>query len=265
MRVTPVALLAAVAAALLAPSTTPAKVRTRPVTYQQGDTQLKGVLAWDDSAKGKRPGVLVIHEWWGQNEHARRQAVRLAKAGYVGFALDMYGDGKVAKHPDDAQRFMQEAVKDPAVVKARFDAALALLKEQKTVDPERIGAVGYCFGGAVALGMARGGADLDAVATFHGALAPNGPPAQPGQVKPRILVATGGADPMVPQDQVDAFREEMKAAGASVEIVTYPAAKHSFTNPDAAKAGMPALAYDAFADRESWKAAMAMFREVFGR
>ncbi len=257
--------LALAATLLTLAGTAEAALRTKPITYEQDGTKLQGYLAWDDAAKGKRPGVLVVHEWWGHNAHARRQAERLARAGFVGFALDMYGKGKVAKHPADAQAFMQEATKDPAVVKARFDAALKLLKSQPQVNPEKIGAVGYCFGGGVVLAMARAGEDLDAVATFHGVLAPNGPPARPGAVKPRILVAAGGADPMVPKEQVDAFREEMQAAGAHVEVDTYPGVKHGFTNPDAGKYGMEGLAYDAHADKESWKKAMAMFHEVFGR
>ena len=256
-------MLTVAAACLALAGAARAEVRTKTVEYRQGDTPLQGFLAWDDSAKGKRPGVLVIHEWWGENEHARNQAVRLAKAGYVGFALDMYGKGKVATHPTDAQAFMQEATKDPAVVRARFDAAMAVLKAQPQVDASKIGAVGYCFGGGVALQMAREGADIDAVATFHGALAPHGERAQKGRVKPRILVATGGADPMVPPEQVRAFEQEMKDAGAEFKVVTYPDAKHSFTNPDAGKAGMEGLAYNAQTDRESWTAAMKMFREVF--
>jgi len=124
-----------------------AEVKTKVIDYTQGDTPLQGFLAWDDAAKGKRPGVLVIHEAWGENEHARNQALRLAKAGYVGFALDMHGNGKVATHLDDAKAFMQEASKDSAVLRARFEAALKVLQEQPQVDPKKIGAVGYCFGG----------------------------------------------------------------------------------------------------------------------
>ncbi len=256
-------MLTAAIASLTVASAARAEVRTKTIEYRQGDTPLQGFLAWDDSAKNKRPGVLVIHEWWGLNQHARNQAVRLAKAGYVGFALDMYGKGKVATHPQDAQAFAQEATKDPDVVRARFNAAMAVVKAQPQVDASRIGVVGYCFGGGVALDMARAGADIDALATFHAALAPHGEPAQQGKVKPRIFVATGGADPMVPKAQVEAFEKEMKDAGANVTVVSYPGAKHSFTNPDAGKAGMDALAYDAEADRKSWEAAMKMFREVF--
>jgi dienelactone hydrolase len=243
-----------------------AKVQTKEIEYKQGDTPLKGFLAWDDAAKGKRPGVLVVHEWWGENQHARNQAMRLAEAGYVGFALDMYGNGKVAEetHPQDAKAFMMEAMKDPQTMKARFDAAVAVLKKQPQVDASKIGAVGYCFGGGVALNMARAGEPLTAVATFHGSLAPSGQPAQKGKVKPHILVQTGGADPNIPQQQVEAFEKEMKDAGADAKVIVYPNAKHSFTNPDADKAGIPALAYDPQVDKESWAEATKFFKRVFG-
>lgn len=250
--------------ALLAASAR-AEVKTREIEYKQGDTPLKGFLAYDDAVKGKRPGVLVIHEWWGMNEHARNQAVRLAKAGYVGFALDMYGKGKIATHPKDAMAFVQEATKDPKVLAERFQVALDLLKHQPQVDASKIAAIGYCFGGGVALGMARLGADLTAVATFHGHLSPdNGPIAQKGKVKAKILVQTGGADTMVPRAQVDAFKKEMADAGVDAKVIVYPNAKHSFTNPDASKAGMAELAYDADADKKSWAELLKFFKQTLG-
>ena len=252
----------ATAVVLLSLSPNSATVKTREIEYRQGETALQGFVAWDDAARGRRPGVLVVHEWWGHNEHARNQARRLAEAGYVGFALDMYGKGKVTSHPQEAQAFVSEATKDPAVLAARFNAALEQLKRDPHVDTTRIAAVGYCFGGAVVLGMARAGADLAAVVTFHGALATTSP-AQPGKVKARILVLTGGADPFVPPEQVEAFKREMQAAGARFEVVTYPGAKHGFTNPEAAKYGMPQLAFDATADRESWAAMLKLFQEVW--
>lgn len=257
--------VSAVGAALLTlgSAAASAAIKTREIEYRQGDTALQGFLAWDDAAKGGRPGVLVVHEWWGHNEHARNQARRLAKAGYVGFALDMYGKGKVATHPRDAEAFMGEATKDPAVVNARFNAALELLRKDPHVDPEKIAAIGYCFGGAVVLGMARSGADLDAVVSFHGALATKAP-AGKGQVRARVLVLTGAADPMVPPGHVEAFRSEMTAAGAKFEVVSFPGVKHSFTNPGADKTGMDGLAYDREADNKSWAAMLGLFRQVFG-
>ncbi len=238
-----------------------AEVKTREIEYTQGETVLQGYLAWDDALPGKRPGVLVVHEWWGHNAHARRQTERLAQSGYVAFALDMYGKGKVTTHPADAQAFAAEATKDPAVVTARFEAARAQLTQDPHVDPERIAAIGYCFGGAIVLGQARAGADLDAVATFHGALAA-AHPAEKGKVRARILVMTGAADPLVPPDQVAAFEKEMKSAGARFRVVRYPGAKHSFTNPDAGQAGMEALAYNAEADQKSWAALLELLKKA---
>jgi dienelactone hydrolase len=207
--------------------------------------------------------VLVVHEGWGHDEHVRNQARRLAEAGYVGFALDIYGDGRHAEHPADAQKFMEEATKDPAVVLARFNAARDQLAQDPNVDPDRIAAIGYCFGGAVVLNMARSGADLDGVVSFHGALAAE-VPAAAGQVRAPILVLTGEADPMVPAEAVEAFRQEMTTAGATFRIVAYPGARHSFTNPSAGTHGMPELAYDQAADEQSWQEMLRFFEEIFG-
>src|SRR5712692_233994 len=233
----------AMTAVLLSLAPGRATVKTREVDYRQGETVLQGLVAWDDAIPGKRPGVLVVHEWWGLNQHARNQARRLAEAGYVGFALDMYGNGKVTTHPQDAQAFVAEVTKDPAVLAARFDAALARLKQDPHVDATRIAAIGYCFGGGVVLGMARAGEDLAAVVTFHGALATQ-TPAQPGKVKARILVLAGAADPFVPPEQVEVFKREMQTAGARFQVVSYAGAKHGFTNPDAGSYAMSQLAYD---------------------
>ncbi|HUL01612.1 MAG TPA: dienelactone hydrolase family protein [Gemmatimonadales bacterium] len=252
----------ALAAMLLVPTPWTGAVKTRDVTYSAGGQALRGMIAWDDAATGKRPGVLIVHEWWGLNDNIRAQARRLAEAGYVGFALDMFGDGKVATHPQDAQAFVAEATKDPAAMAARFNAALEQLKRDPHVDTTRLAAIGYCFGGGVVLGMARAGADLAAVAAFHGMLATK-TPAQAGAVKARILVLAGGADPFVPPEQVEAFKREMQAAGARFEVVSYPGAKHGFTNPAAGTYGMPQLAYDSTADRESWAAMLKLLREVF--
>jgi dienelactone hydrolase len=249
---------------LLAPVVAFAEVQTKEVSYKQGDTPHTGFFAWDAQAKGKQPGVIVVHEWWGHNEHARNQAIRLAKAGYVGFAVDMYGNGKKTTHPPEAQAFATEATKDPQLVKARFLAALDVLKKDPHVDPERIAAIGYCFGGGIVLAMARQGVDLDAVVSFHGSLATQ-QAAAPGAVKARVLVLNGEDDGMVTADQIAAFKKEMSAAGAKFEFVSLPHAKHSFTNPDADKVGMPALAYNAEADKASWERMLKLFAEVFGK
>jgi dienelactone hydrolase len=219
-------------------------------------------LAWDENALGKRPGVLVVHEWWGHDEHARNQAKRLAEAGYVALAVDMYGEGKHAEHPDDAQKFMTEATKDPAVVAARFNAARDVLVADSHVDASKIAAVGYCFGGGVVLNMARAGEDLKAVVSFHGSLGSE-MPAQPGKVKAVVLVLTGADDPFNPPDVVEKFKKDMSDAGANFRVVSYPGVKHSFTNPKAETHGMPQLAYNADADRKSWQEMLDLFKKVF--
>lgn len=239
-------------------------LKEQEVEYKAGEVVLKGYLAYDDAAKGKHPGVLVVHEWWGHNEHARNSARKLARAGFVGFALDMYGEGKLATHPKDAAAMSGEVRKDLGLMQARFDAARDFLRGQPNVDPARIGVIGYCFGGAVALEMARAGEDLPAVVTFHGVLGTEHP-ARKGEVKSRILVLTGADDPFVPKTQVDSFVKEMKAAGVKFKVISYPGAKHSFTNPAATEAGekfnLP-LAYNAKVDKKSWTEAQKFLKSA---
>ena len=252
-------LLTLAGAALLTASAAFAEIKTQEIEYQQGDTPLQGFLAWNDQTKGKAPGVLVVHEWWGHNDHARFQARRLAQAGYVALALDMYGKGKLATHPKEAEEFMQAATKDPEVVAARFNAALDVLKKDPRVDTSRLAAIGYCMGGGIVLEQARAGAALRAVATFHGFVGTEHP-AEKGRMKAQALVLTGGADPMVPAAQIAAFKKEMTAAGVKYEVITYPGARHAFTNPNADKVGMDALKYDAKADHQSWAALLKFFK-----
>ena len=245
--------------------TVQAKVVTKEITYKANDLELKGYLAYDDALKAKRPGVLVVHEWWGQNDYIRKRARMLAELGYVALALDMYGDGKVATHPQDASKFSGEVMKNLAVAEQRFMAGLALLKQQPQTDNQHIAAIGYCFGGGVVLAMARRGVDLDGVVSFHGSLGA-GAPAEPGKVKAKILVLNGADDPFVKPEQIAAFKGEMKAAGVDYEFVNYPGAKHSFTNPDATENGkkfqLP-LEYNAKADKESWQKMQSFFQQIF--
>ena len=225
-----------------------------PVEYLVGETLFKGFMAYDPAVTGRRPAVLVVHEWWGQNEYARRRTTMLAKLGYVALAVDMYGEGKTALHPHDAAMFSKEVMTNKRVVEERFNAALTLVKQQPLVDPNRIAAVGYCFGGAVVLHMARIGADLKGVASFHGSLATD-TPALPGEVKANILVFSGELDQMVSDEQVNSFLGEMTLAGAPFRYISYQGARHGFTNPEAdryaKKYGLP-LAYDKQADQQSW-------------
>jgi len=242
-----------------------AAIKGGEVEYKAGNTVHKGYLVYDDAVTGKRPGVLVVHEWWGHNEHARNSARKLAEAGYVALALDMYGSGKTADHPDNAKQFMQALTGDAKVVRRRFDAALNALKRHKTVDRQRVAAIGYCMGGIIVLNMAREGANLAGVASFHGSLGTSSP-AKPGKVKAKVLVLTGADDPFVPAEQVDAFKKEMDAARADYKVVSYPNAKHSFTNPEAdalgTKFNMP-FAYNAEADKQSWAELQSFLKTVF--
>ncbi|MGB5338188.1 MAG: dienelactone hydrolase family protein [Gammaproteobacteria bacterium] len=237
----------------------------KEVSYQDGGVTLKGYLVYDDSMTGKRPGILVVHEWWGHNAYARKRADMLAAQGYTALAVDMYGDGKTADHPDDAGKFAGALRANLPLMKQRFLAARDFLNRQSTVDPGKNAAIGYCFGGGVVLEMAREGVDLDAVASFHGSLGGGETPAA-GTVTAKILVANGAADTFVSAEQIAAFMAEMNAAGAEYTFTSYPGAKHSFTNPDADQAGkqfgLP-LAYNAAADAASWQAMLDFFRAVF--
>jgi len=254
-------------AALLVPGPagTAPKIKGKTVEYTADGVTLKGYLAYDEHVKGKRPGVLVVHEWWGLNDYARKRAQMLAGLGYTALAVDMYGNGKTATHPDDAGKFSSETMKNFDAAKARFLAAEDFLKKQPTVDPERIAAIGYCFGGGVVLNMARQGSDLRGVASFHGSLAAVRP-AAPGAIKAEIRVYTGADDKFVPSEAVEGFKKEMEAAGADVKIISYPGAVHSFTNPDATALGkkfnLP-LAYNANADKDSWNDMKKFLAEIF--
>ncbi len=214
------------------------------------------VLYFDDAVVEPTAGVIVVHEWWGMDDYTRSRAQKLAQAGYVAVAVDMYGHGKVAGHPKDAKAFMEAALAEPELMNARFGAARAVLASQPKVDPARIYGIGYCFGGAVVLNQARMGTDLAGVASFHGSLGAQSP-ATADKITARVLVATGGADPMVPPQQVADFVDEMSSAKVDLELLSFPAAVHGFTNPGATKKGeeyeMP-LAYDADADQRSWDA-----------
>ena len=249
------------------PAITSAEVTGKEVSYTAGDTTMKGYLALDESDSKQRPAVLVVHEWWGHNDYARKRAVMLAELGYVALAVDMYGEGKTAEHPKDAGAFAGAVMKDMETGEARFRAALEFVKSQPQVDSEQVAAIGYCFGGAIVLHMARIGMDLDAVASFHGNLSPKAE-AKEGQVKARILVCHGEADSFIPAEQVEAFQREMNDAGADYRFESYPEAVHGFTNPGATELGKKFginLAYQEEADRKSWASLEALLKEVFGK
>lgn len=237
------------------------------IEYSDNGTVMKGFLVYDGSIEGKRPGVLVVHEWWGHNEYARKRARMLAELGYTALAVDMYGNGKQANHPDEAGKFAMAVYQNMEEAKARFNAALELLKNHPTTDPEKTAAIGYCFGGGVVLHMARFGADLDAVVSFHGSIQTENP-AKPNEVKAKILVCNGADDKFVTEEQIEAFKEEMDNAGVDYKFINYPGAVHSFTNPIADSLGkkfnLP-LAYNKNADEKSWEEMIKSFDEVFSK
>ena len=243
-----------------------AAIKETPVTYKDGEATMKGFVVVDTAKKGKRPGIIVVHEWWGITKHIHNEARRLARAGYTAFIADMYGDAKTADNPKDAGALSGSVMKNPQAMESRFNAARAELAKQPSVDPARIGAVGYCFGGAVVLNMARAGADLAGVAGFHASLGLNTPAPAPGAVKARILVLNGADDPFVKQEQYATFKSDLDAAKADYKVITYPGAVHAFTNPEATALGkkfnLP-LRYDAKANKAAEAEASKMFAEVF--
>ena len=223
------------------------------VTYMANGVALKGFVVYDESKTGKRPAVLVVHEWWGLNDYSKSRARQLAALGYVAMAVDMYGDGKIAANPQQAQELATPFYKDPHLSKTRLDAALKKVKEYKQTDAANIAAIGYCFGGSVVLNSAKLGADLKGVVSFHGGL--TGAPAKKELLKAKILVCHGAADKFVSQQDVDAFKHAMDSIGADYTFKAYADATHAFTNPDATKIGkefnMP-IEYNAAADKASW-------------
>ena len=241
--------------------TASAAIKEDPVTYRAGDVTMKGFVVYDDAVAGRRPGVVVVHEWWGITRHSHDEARKLAGQGYTAFIADMYGDGKTADNPKDAGALSGAVMKDNAEMQARFNAAKETLAKHATVDGSRIAAIGFCFGGAVVLNMARAGSDLAGVAAFHSGLGANGPQAAPGSVKAKVLVLNGADDPFIKPESVDAFKKEFDAAKVSYRYVNYPGAVHAFTNPEATEKGkqfnLP-LRYDAEADKQA-KAESAKF------
>jgi len=242
-----------------------ADIRTEEVSYSGGGVEMKGYLAWDDSFEAKRPGILVVHEWWGHNEYPRKRAEMLAELGYTALALDLYGDGKTADHPGDAGAFMTAVIEDMESGRARFEAAHELLKSHATVDATKTGAVGYCFGGGVVLHMARMGSDLKVVASFHGSLPLASAPGVE-KMSTRVVAYNGEADPFLSAEAIAAFKAEMESAGADYQLIQLPGAMHGFSNPAATangeKFGIP-LKYNALADQASWAHMQLVFEAAF--
>ncbi len=256
-----------VLAGLLLPAFVSAAIKHEEVSYTANGVTMKGYLAYDDAIKGKRPGVLVVHEWWGHNDYSRKRADMLAELGYTALAVDMYGDGKQASHPQDAGKYAGEVMQNMENAKARFVAALDLLKKHKTVDPARSAAIGYCFGGGVVLQMARAGVDLKGVVSFHGSYGTQ-TPAEKGKVKAAVLVCHGAADQFITAEQVEGLKKEMQAAGVDFQFISYEGAMHAFTNPAADENGKKfniPIAYNKAADEKSWADMQQFLKRIFAK
>lgn len=249
---------------IVAEGTMAASIKEENITYIAGGVTMNGYVAYDENIKGKRPAVLVVHEWWGLNDYARSRARQLAELGYIAMAVDMYGNGKTGANPQEAQALAMPFYQDPALAKTRLDAALNKIKEYPQTDAASIAAIGYCFGGSVVLNAAKMGADLKGVVSFHGGLA--GVPADKSQLKAKILVCNGGNDNFVPEKDILNFRHQLDSIGADYTFKSYPNATHAFTNPASTETGkkfnMP-IEYNAEADRNSWNDMKSFFADLF--
>lgn len=237
-------------------------IRIETLAYKHDGLECRGTFVYDGAATDRRPGVLLVPTFWGLDANARRKAVQVARLGYAVLALDLYGDGRAAQDRDEASRLMKDLARDRAVLRARAAAGLKALRYQRVVDGARLAAIGFCFGGQVALELARSGAELRGVVSFHGLL--DADPKAPCAVKAKVLALHGAEDPLVPPRQAEAFRAEMSAAGADWQMVYYGGAVHGFTNPDAGADRKTGIAYDERADQRSWQAMRAFFDEVLG-
>ncbi|MFO0822078.1 MAG: dienelactone hydrolase family protein [Gemmataceae bacterium] len=254
----------AVAVMMLAAGTAPAAVVTKVVEYEHDGTKLKGFLAYDDALKGKLPGVLVIHEWWGLNDYAKDRCKQLAELGYVAFAPDMYGNGKTVDHPDDARKMATMVRENVKAWRARAEAGLKQLVSQPNVDSSKLAAIGYCFGGSTCLQLAYDGADLKAVATFHAAL-PTPTAEDAKAIKAKLYIAHGADDAFIPEKAITAFKEALNGAKVKYTFEAFPGVVHSFTVPGADKHMIKGMKYDKAADEKSWKEMLSLFKETLGK
>ena len=230
-----------------------AAVRTETVEYKQGETVLEGHVAYDDSFQGKRPGILIVHQWKGLGAYEKKRAEMLARLGYLAFAVDIYGKGVRVDNAQEAAALAGKYKSDRALLRTRVQAGLDAMKKRSDVDTKRLAAIGYCFGGTTALELARSGADLTGVVSFHGGLnTPN--PADAANVKCRVLALHGADDPFVPAAEVAAFEEEMRKGKVDWQLVAYGGAVHSFTDWNAGSDNSKGAAYNEKADRRSWEA-----------
>jgi dienelactone hydrolase len=261
--------LATLIAFTLAAMPSRAAIVTRDIPYEQGGVALQGYLAYDDAKakEGKLPGVLVVHEWWGLNPYVKHRAEQLAGLGYVAFALDMYGKGVLAKDPKQASELAGQFRGKPLMAE-RAQAGLDQLLATGLVDPAKVAAIGYCFGGTTVLALAYSGAPLAGVVSFHGGLIPLSPDAA-SRLKAKVLICHGALDPSMKREQIDAVLKSLDDGKADYEFKQYAGAYHAFTNPDSDKtaadnSGMRGfVAYSPSADHRSWADMQAFFDEIF--
>jgi len=239
-----------------------AKVQSQAVPYTYGETSFEGFLAWDDSVQGQRPGVLVVHEWWGLNEYARGRAEQLAAMGYVAMAVDMYGKGKVTTHPEKASEWAKITTGNVEEWLGRAQEGLRLLQANPKVDPTRLAAIGYCFGGATVMQLVYGGAPVKGVVSFHGSL-PLPPNSETIPHSAKVLIAHGASDPFLAADHIRQFQAALDTAGIDWQMVLYSGAQHSFTNPSADQYGLKGAKYHPQADQRSWIHMKQFFEELF--
>jgi dienelactone hydrolase len=241
-----------------------AEIQTKLVRYKDGDVSLHGYFAWDDSIKGKRPAVMVVHEWWGMNDYVRKRAEMLAKLGYLAFAVDMYGMGQVTEHPDQAGAWMRQITGNLDTWQKRALLGLDIMRTHELADGARTAAIGYSFGGATVMQLAYAGASVLGVVSFYGSL-PVVAPEQAKDIRGRVLVAHGSADSFIPPERIVQFQAALNAAGVDWEMVTYGGAQHGFTNPGADDYGIDNLRYHKVADMRSWDDMQRFLKEIFSR
>ena len=237
-------------------------MKTATIEYRQGNTVLEGFLARDTPGPARKPGVLVIHEWMGLGPNDKRRAEQLAQLGYVAFAADIFGKGVRPDNPKDAGAMVARYRSDRGLLRERVKAGLEELRRQEGVDPGRIAAIGYCFGGTAVLELACSGADLKGIVSFHGGLDSPGPQ-EVRNIRAKVLALHGADDPIVPDRQVKVFEDEMRGGNIDWQLVKYSNAVHAFTNPNAGNDNSTGVAYNADADRRSWEAMKSFFKEIF--
>ena len=251
-------------ATVLLPLSAWAALKTQVVEYKHGNTVLEGYLAYDDAVTTPRPGVMVVHDWTGVGDYVKQRTEQLAKMGYVAFAADIYGKGIRPTNPKDAAAEAGKYRGNRPLLRDRANAGLAILKQNPMVDPNKIAAIGYCFGGGTVLELARSGAPVAGVVSFHGNLdTPN--PADAKNITAKVLVLHGASDPFVPEAQVNAFNKEMNDAGVDWQLIAYGGVVHSFTNPKAGNDKSKGSAFDAVADQRSFAAMKQFFGEIFAK